>query len=241
MKGYFKAYLSMWAKYFQFKGKTTRKDYWQFTIVNAGFMWTFLDVDIIAFLIFAAIAFIPGLTAAVRRIRDTGHNVWWVLFPPVAFIFLFQARKETVEISVKIHTNNFPEVPWKKKAKASKVVKFLLSDCGCAFDEETGKAIPGDRKIWYLGLAEKFGQLRYKDKIWGWGFGETSFTQVLEFVKVMFDDGFLNKKQMTQLVTAISEAESIEDMYKIGPHLQIKTYGSLFEQKNMAPQKIAEM
>jgi uncharacterized membrane protein YhaH (DUF805 family) len=98
------------SKYFEFKGRATRKEYWTFTIFFTVILFvlqltenlsTFVGVGIfngIAGLV-SLITFIPNFTCAVRRIRDTGKSVWFVLFPIINFILLFfpSAPEETHE------------------------------------------------------------------------------------------------------------------------------------------------
>jgi uncharacterized membrane protein YhaH (DUF805 family) len=43
----------------------------------------------------AALLFIPSFTAAVRRMHDTDHSGFWLLFPIVNFIFLVSPSKQS--------------------------------------------------------------------------------------------------------------------------------------------------
>lgn len=79
-------------EYFTFEGVAKRQEYWAMVIIAMV-----LSVVGLAFLesapLLALIVFVPTLwyqiATTVRRIRDTGNNVWWILtflVPFVAFI-----------------------------------------------------------------------------------------------------------------------------------------------------------
>ena len=98
------------SKFFEFKGRATRKEYWTFYVFFFVVIFTlqvfegFLsgiglgDFNGLANIV-SLISFIPNISCAVRRIRDTGKNVWFALFPIVNFILLFfpSAPEETHE------------------------------------------------------------------------------------------------------------------------------------------------
>jgi len=129
--------------------------------------------------------------------------------------------KEIVKIGVKLYTNNFPLVPWETVATSDEVTSFLLSDCGCAFTQNgIGTQVHGDKNIWYLGLAEKFGLMQYKDQTWKFGFGEANFDLVKDFIDTMFNDGFLNDHQLTLLLDAIEEGRKIPMLTAIGDYIR---------------------
>jgi hypothetical protein len=141
----------------------------------------------------------------------------------IGFFILFCQRKEEVEIGVKIYTNNFPEAPWIECANSRQVTNFLLSDCGCSFTNNgLGYLVKGDKCIWYLGLADKFGKLRYRDQTWEWGFDEANFDIAESFVQSMYVDGFLNDYQHKILMEAIEEGKKIKSIYEMGDYLKNK-------------------
>ena len=75
--------------YFDFRGKTTRKQFWMFIL----FAIIFYVVGVLIFAIFGAtvdalianvlILFltIPTLAITSRRLHDTGHSFWWIFCP----------------------------------------------------------------------------------------------------------------------------------------------------------------
>ena len=96
MKSFFDYYLLCWRKAFNFKGKSTRAEYWSFFIINfiinialiyIGSV-TSQEIMYIAIIYFAA-SVIPYASAVVRRIRDTGKNLWVLLLALIPYIGQF--------------------------------------------------------------------------------------------------------------------------------------------------------
>ena len=117
-----KSYLSAWKKPFNFKGKSTRKEYWQFLILNAiilGFLvligvllgsaadYSF-PVAISTTLYLIGLLLIFGsfwisLPLTVRRIRDVGMSWKWIFFVSLpyigsVFVQIFLTRSSMVVI-----------------------------------------------------------------------------------------------------------------------------------------------
>lgn len=87
-------------KYADFSGRATRSEYWWFIlfIFLGGFVLSF--VSFIVYAIFVLATIIPSISAATRRLHDTGRSGWWqliVLVPLVgwiiAIVFLAQEGK----------------------------------------------------------------------------------------------------------------------------------------------------
>ena len=106
----FQSIAMTFSKYFDFKGRATRREFWTFYIFLLLLLTTLqLSEGILSGIglgafnglanIVSLITFIPNISCAVRRIRDTGKNVWFALFPIVNFILLFfpSAPQETHE------------------------------------------------------------------------------------------------------------------------------------------------
>ena len=82
MKLQFSHFINCWKKSFDFKGRSTRSEYWSFFIIN----WIFLGVLIVANTYYYQITYIsilflgatlfPYASSIVRRVRDTGSNLW---------------------------------------------------------------------------------------------------------------------------------------------------------------------
>jgi uncharacterized membrane protein YhaH (DUF805 family) len=85
-------------KYFKIEGTASRREYWFFVL----FTWlvslgaSILDIVIPGNTLenLASIALlIPSVTVAIRRMHDTDHSGWWLLFPIVNFVFLVSPSK----------------------------------------------------------------------------------------------------------------------------------------------------
>ena len=86
-------------KYFKVDGTASRREFWYFV----AFTWlvslgaSILDIFIPGNALenLASIAlFIPSVTAGIRRMHDTDHSGWWLLFPIVNFVFLLSPSKQ---------------------------------------------------------------------------------------------------------------------------------------------------
>lgn len=102
MRSYFDSML----RYFEFSGRSTRRQYWLFWLVAAllclgAFYADYKLYGIIPtatehgpFAVFVSIVHvIPGITVTVRRLHDTGRSGWWyfIQFVPVigSLVLLF--------------------------------------------------------------------------------------------------------------------------------------------------------
>ena len=82
-------------KYFKFEGTSTRSEYWAMQLLAGiaflmGFLLMASEVIVLGFLLFFAACWY-NLATTVRRIRDSGNNVWWILvyaLPYISFIAL---------------------------------------------------------------------------------------------------------------------------------------------------------
>lgn len=101
-------YVDCLRKYAAFAGRASRREYWMFMAFNAvvafgvellvaplAFRLGFPRVSDAVIYAYALIAFLPGLSVAVRRLHDLGMRGWWLLvslvpvFGSVALIVLF--------------------------------------------------------------------------------------------------------------------------------------------------------
>jgi uncharacterized membrane protein YhaH (DUF805 family) len=89
------------AKYGDFRGRSTRSEYWYwylFTVI-AVYGSGIIDAGIsknstILSSIVELVIIFPAICVGIRRMHDTGHRGWWLLFPIVNFIFLVSPSKE---------------------------------------------------------------------------------------------------------------------------------------------------
>lgn len=98
------AYRDFWKNYFNFKGRTTREEFWWVVLINViidvvlgiigltGFVSTTLQgyaiedsapvmaslplAAVIVFLVYNLAVLIPELSMAFRRLKDTGLSLW---------------------------------------------------------------------------------------------------------------------------------------------------------------------
>ncbi|NBO81113.1 MAG: DUF805 domain-containing protein [Actinobacteria bacterium] len=82
--------------YANFKGRAGRSEYWWWVLFTvlvetaaSGFGDSLGGLVTIALLL-------PSLAVGVRRMHDTNHRGWWILFPIVNLIFLV-SKSDTVE------------------------------------------------------------------------------------------------------------------------------------------------
>lgn len=84
------------SKYFDFKGRATRKEYWTFyffTLIVAavfGLVDGLLGINGLSSLMILALI-IPTVSCAVRRMHDVGKSGWFIIVPLVNLIFLLSA------------------------------------------------------------------------------------------------------------------------------------------------------
>lgn len=90
-------YKNYWTKAFDFKGKTTRIEYWATELVAtfAYFIVSFLALlfsnpsagfgDVVAIkTVWTIVNFAPRLAIIFRRLRDTGSSIWWAVAAVIA-------------------------------------------------------------------------------------------------------------------------------------------------------------
>jgi len=93
-----RGYLECLKKYAQFSGRSQRKEYWMFVLVNAIVAVALTVVEtvsrgnaanggsVLAGLYNLAVL-LPALAAGVRRMHDTNHRGWWLFVPIVGLVF----------------------------------------------------------------------------------------------------------------------------------------------------------
>jgi uncharacterized membrane protein YhaH (DUF805 family) len=102
-------YLEVLRKYAVFSGRSRRKEYWFFVLIDT-IVYTFLSIvdivsDIIIYgewssetsvgfatIIYVLLTIIPRIALMVRRLHDTGKSGFWLfslIIPPIGIIILF--------------------------------------------------------------------------------------------------------------------------------------------------------
>ena len=104
-------YLTALRKFAQFTGRSRRREFWSFTLVNFGvsivlsmlgrivganFLGTI--IGLIA-TVYSLVVLVPGIAVAVRRMHDTGRSGWWLLinFIPIVgwIVYIFFAVQDS--------------------------------------------------------------------------------------------------------------------------------------------------
>jgi uncharacterized membrane protein YhaH (DUF805 family) len=93
-------YTMVWQKYAQFTGRSRRKEYWMFVLINL-LVFALLYVGalvlmtqsttigvllMIGCLIYALAGLIPHLAVTIRRLHDTNKSGWWILISLVPLV-----------------------------------------------------------------------------------------------------------------------------------------------------------
>ena len=92
-------YLAVWKKYAVFTGRARRKEYWFFYLFNliAAFILAFIDGGLgftngggrgPFYTIYVLASLLPYICVGIRRMHDSDHRGWWLLFPIVNLILL---------------------------------------------------------------------------------------------------------------------------------------------------------
>ena len=76
-------------RYFQFNGRASRLEYWNFVIVSMLMLVSSSGIG-------GVLLFIPLLAVSVRRFHDINRSDWWILVPWASFFFQFKKSDEGV-------------------------------------------------------------------------------------------------------------------------------------------------
>ena len=91
-------YIDVLKKYAVFNGRARRKEYWMFFLFNIIVAIVLGIVDGILGIaaqsgqsvlgsVYSLAVLIPSIAVGVRRMHDTDHSGWWLLFPIVNLVF----------------------------------------------------------------------------------------------------------------------------------------------------------
>jgi uncharacterized membrane protein YhaH (DUF805 family) len=87
-------------KFFKVDGVATRLEFWYFVLftwlvsLGASILDIFIPGNALENLV-SLVLVIPSITVGIRRMHDTDHSGWWLLFPIVNFVFLLSPSKPT--------------------------------------------------------------------------------------------------------------------------------------------------
>lgn len=94
------SYKKMWVNGFNFKDKTTRRDFWLAILMNfiiafvCGFISWFIPAFDVISTLYSLAVLIPGLAMEIRRMHDVNKSGWYLLIsfiPIVGWILLLVA------------------------------------------------------------------------------------------------------------------------------------------------------
>jgi uncharacterized membrane protein YhaH (DUF805 family) len=81
-----KWYLKVLQNYVNFGGRARRKEYWNFVLFNAIFVFALafvseLTQSFLLYLLYCLAVTIPAIAVGVRRMHDVNKSGWYILFP----------------------------------------------------------------------------------------------------------------------------------------------------------------
>ena len=85
-------------KYFKVDGTASRREFWYFVAftwlisLGASILDIFVPGNLLENLV-SIVLIVPSVTVGIRRMHDTDHAGWWLLFPIVNFVFMLSPSK----------------------------------------------------------------------------------------------------------------------------------------------------
>lgn len=92
MQPFISSYKAFLARYADFAGRWSRRDYWQMFAVNVAIgiiiviLMQLAAAFVILYLVFLLLTLIPSLAAGARRLHDTGKSAWFLLIGLIPLI-----------------------------------------------------------------------------------------------------------------------------------------------------------
>lgn len=92
-------FMKAFRSYAKFSGRARRKEYWYFSLISSIFYVVALIIDFsifghesYAYYLMCLVFIIPGISASVRRLHDTGRSGWlallWIV-PLANFVLMY--------------------------------------------------------------------------------------------------------------------------------------------------------
>ena len=98
-------FMKAFRSYAKFSGRARRKEYWYFSLISSIFYVVALIIDFsifghesYAYYLMCLVFIIPSISAAVRRLHDTGRSGWMCLLsliPLVGLIIIYFLASDT--------------------------------------------------------------------------------------------------------------------------------------------------
>ena len=92
----FRGFSHGWSRYAEFRGRSSRVEYWSFTIINLFISFLFFEASFILMVIHQMVALIPSISVWVRRLHDINCSGWWVFWAfasPAAILLVIYVEK----------------------------------------------------------------------------------------------------------------------------------------------------
>ena len=108
------AYKKFWINFFNFKGRSTRSDYWYVVLINFvialvfGLINKFIPQLNILSTIYYLATFMPGITLVIRRYHDINKSGWNYLKLLIPFVGLILVLIDLCKVSID-ENNNYGE------------------------------------------------------------------------------------------------------------------------------------
>ncbi|MCI6530927.1 MAG: DUF805 domain-containing protein [Mesosutterella sp.] len=74
-------YKSGLTKYFDFRSRSTRKEFWVFVLATQMTVVILTAIDPLLGTVAAILAFVPTISVTARRLHDRGYSGWWIALP----------------------------------------------------------------------------------------------------------------------------------------------------------------
>jgi len=81
------AYLRYWLRWSDYRGRSSRQEYWKWFLVNIFISLALSIAGSWASVLFGIVSIVPTLTLTVRRLHDSGHSGKWVSPLVVSYLF----------------------------------------------------------------------------------------------------------------------------------------------------------
>ncbi len=77
------SYLNTLKKYFEFKGRADKKEFWIFYLINFCFLIVLTKISETYGAIFWACVLLPHVAVFIRRMHDRNLSGWYSILPPI--------------------------------------------------------------------------------------------------------------------------------------------------------------
>lgn len=95
---YFDHYVACWKRYAEFSGRSSKKQYWSFALINLAVAIVVSIISPTLGSLYQVAVMVPGVAAAARRMHDIGKSGWVLLvsfIPLVGLILIYWALQDS--------------------------------------------------------------------------------------------------------------------------------------------------